>query len=436
MKAVIVAGGKGTRLLELTRNEIPKPMVPLAGKPILQWQIEQLRQNGVREILIITGHLGEKIESYFRDGAAFGVSITYYREETPLGTAGALAHLPASFGAGVFVLVNGDTLFDVDLSRMRAFHETAGSLATLFVHPNDHPFDSDLVRMDGGRRVIAIDKKGPVRKGYYDNCVNAGLYMFSPAFVRERMARRLQDLVDMEKDLLIPAVEAGCAVFGYVSTEYVKDVGTVDRIRSAEQALCSGRVSMRNLRNPQKAVFLDRDGTLTVYRGLVSSADQLELEKGAAEAVGLINRSDYLAIMLTNQPVVARGMCTMEEVREIHRKLQTELGERGVYLDDILFCPHHPDKGYPEENREFKVECDCRKPGIGMLLECQKRYHIDLAASWFIGDMTVDIETGVRAGMRTVLVQTGLKGHDGKYTAMPTIAAEDVYEAVWRVIDC
>lgn len=431
MQAVIMAGGKGTRLTELTRDEIPKPMVPLLGKPLLEHQVECLAQNGIRDILMVVGHLGEVIRRYFRDGSGWGVNIRYFTEEEPLGTAGALPKMKEIL-AKEFVLVFGDLLLDVDFGRMAAFHREKRALATLFVHPNSHPFDSDLIVAEESGRVTGFDSKHNDRSGYwYANCVNAGLYVMGKGILEY-----IPDhgKVDLEKEVLAPLCGRSAPIYAYASPEYVKDVGTVERVRAAEVELEHGYVSARNLNRKQRAIFLDRDGTLNVLKGLVYTPEQLELEPCAAQAVREINRSGYLAVLVTNQPVVARGLCDIEDVELIHRKLQTLLGREGAYLDGIEFCPHHPDRGYPEENPAYKIPCHCRKPDTGMLKACAERFHIDLSASWMVGDSTVDIQTGKNAGSRTALVLTGESGRDGKYKAEASLTAGNLLEAVKKIL--
>ena len=425
-QAVIMAGGKGTRLLSLTKDEIPKPMVPILRKPLLQWQIECLCREGIQQILIITGHLGNKISDYFGDGSFFNVSISYYQENQPLGTAGALSEVYNSL-EDEFLLVFGDILFDVDLERIELFHKQKKSLATLLVHPNSHPFDSDLIVKDRANRIVGFLPKGIERNVWYENCVNAGFYILKKQ-ICQQIPRGKK--VDLEKDILFPLIQQGEKIYAYASPEYIKDVGTPQRILSAEQELKQGIVASRNLKNRQRCVFLDRDGTLNQYKGLISNPDDLELEATAAKAVEKLNRSGWLAIVVTNQPVVARGMCEIKDVWQIHKKLQTILGENGAYLDDIGFCPHHPDKGYPEENSRYKVPCSCRKPNPGLLLDFAKKYHIDLERSWMIGDTTVDIQTGINAGTHTALVGTGLCGMDGKYPVCPEYKGETLLEVV------
>lgn len=426
-----MAGGKGTRLLAVTKDEIPKPMAPVNGKPILHWQIQQLREQGIHKIILVTGHLGNKIQEYFQDGSAFGVKISYVEEQKPLGTAGALSLLPSLLTEESFFLVFGDILFEMDLKRMERFHRKKGALATLAVHPNEHPHDSDLVVCADDARITAFDFNHGVRDYWYHNCVNAGLYLINRSICEKVPPYKKMDL---EQDFLTPLIAKGAAIYGYTTSEYIKDVGTPERIARAEEELNSGFVSQRCLKRLQKAIFLDRDGTINRKNGLIYQEEQFELEDGTVQAIREINRSGYLAILITNQPVVARGLCSMADVEKIHKKLETLLGQEGAYLDGIFFCPHHPDKGYPGENSTYKIPCHCRKPDIGMIEQARKQYHIDLFQSWMIGDTTVDIQTGKNANVQTALVMTGDAGNDGKYERNPEFSASNLKEAVKEIL--
>lgn len=430
MQAVIMAGGKGTRLLSVTNDEIPKPMARVSGKPILEWQVECLKNSGITDIVLVTGHLGEKIEEYFGSGERFGVKITYLRELQPLGTAGSFYFLKDMLVTDYFLLVFGDVIFDVDIGRMERFHNEKKAVATLFVHPNSHPLDSDLVVTDPYARITGFDSKNNKRDTWYNNCVNAGLYILSTeicSFVKEPVK------TDLEKNILMPMAENGRDIYAYHSPEYIKDVGTPERMETAARELARGFVASKNLKNRQKCIFLDRDGTINRYDGLVYREDQFVLEDCAAQAIRTVNESGWLAIVITNQPVVARGLCTIGEVEAIHRKMETLLGEKGAYLDDVRFCPHHPDKGYPGENPLYKIPCECRKPKTGMIDACVSQYNIDIENSWMVGDTTMDIQTGKNAGLKTALVLTGEAGKDGKYDAQPDLVCKDLLEAVQKI---
>lgn len=428
--AVIMAGGKGSRLLSITNDEIPKPMVPVDGKPLLEYQVEKLKSYGVKKIIMIVGHLGEKISGHFQDGKAFGVDIDYIFEKEPLGTAGAFYYLKDKIDAKDFLLIFGDVFFDLDFDRMEAFHFKNSALTTLLAHPNGHPYDSDLIQMDDTGRVIGFDSKHNVRDYWYDNMVNAGMYILN---------KDLLDLVkepvkiDFEKDILANQVKLGANIYAYHSPEYVKDVGTVDRINATVEELKSGLIAAKNLKNKQRAIFLDRDGTMNVSKGFISKAEDLELIPGTIEAVKAINKSGALAIVITNQPVIARGECSFEELHNIHNKLKTLLGEKGAFVDDIFYCPHHTDKGFEGEVPELKFDCECRKPKTGMVMNAVEKYNIDLSQSYMVGDSTMDLETARNAGVKSVLVNTGFAGNDGKYSRKCDIEAKDLLDAVEKI---
>ena len=422
MKTVIMAGGKGTRIASVA-SDIPKPMIPLGGKPVLEHEIECLRSQGFTDILVTVGHLGHIIMDYFGDGsgispvtgAPFGVSIRYFVEEEPLGTAGALLKLKDVLTED-FLLLNADAIFDVDFHRFVDFHEAHGGLVTLFTHPNSHPYDSSLIVADENGRVRQWLNKEDLRPDYYANRVNAGLHILSPKVLEQDFPAAK---VDLDRQILKPLAGQG-VMFVYDSPEYVKDMGTPERYEAISRDYLAGRVQARNLRNRQKAVFLDRDGTLNRCVGFLRHEDELELLPGAAEAVRRINESGYLAILVTNQPQIARGEVTVEGLRRIHDKLQTLLGREGAFLDGIYYCPHHPHKGYAGEVPELKIVCDCRKPKPGMLLQAAERFHIDLAESFMAGDMEGDIKAGQAAGCKTVLISQEEKNF-GQDLTVPSV---------------
>lgn len=409
MKVVIMAGGRGTRISELF-PDIPKPLIPIDGIPVLEREVCSLASQGFRDIILTVSYLHEKIEEHFGDGSKWGVKIEYLVENTPLGNAGALFKLNLKED---FLLLNADAMFDVDFNRFVAFHKEHSGLVTLFTHPNSHPFDSGLLVADKNGAVEQWLAKEDSRPEYYRNRVNAGLHVINPKVLElsgidaDRVGAVGENgkpiKVDLDRQLLKPLAGTG-KMFCYDSPEYVKDMGTPERYYAVCEDYKAGRVSGKNLQNKQKAVFLDRDGTINKYVGFLRDIDEFELLDGASDAIKRINASGYLAIVVTNQPVIARGEVSFEELERIHNKMETLLGKEGAYLDAIYFCPHHPHKGYEGERPELKFDCNCRKPKPGMLLKAAQDFNIDLAQSWMIGDGENDIRAGQNAGCRTALI--------------------------------
>ncbi len=397
MKAVILAGGLGTRLGSVNKN-IPKPLTYLCEKPVLLHQIEALKREGIKEFILVVGFLGEQIQDFFGNGENFGVSISYYYEDSPLGTAGALFRLNLTED---FLLCNGDLIFDFSLEKLVNFHKEKNALATLVTHPNSHPYDSTLLVTAEDSSVTDIIKKE--EKPYsYANLCNAGIQLISPDLLKNFS---IDGKADFDKDILALSIKSG-RIFSYKTAEYIKDMGTPDRLLQVENDLKNGLVSQKNSKVPQKAVFLDRDGTINLHNGYILRPHDLILLKGVSKAINLLHEKGYLVIVATNQPVIARGECTDGELREIHNRMETLLGENGAFVDGIYYCPHHPDSGFEGEIKELKITCSCRKPAPGMLLQAQKDFNIDLQKSFMVGDSVIDAEAGKNAGCTPVFVGT------------------------------
>ena len=406
-----MAGGKGTRIASI-KSDVPKPMIPIAGKPILEWQIDNLKACGLFDITLVIGYLGHVIQNYFGDGSKFGVKIKYFVEDAPLGTAGALFKMPEL--TKDFLLMCGDIILDVDFNRFIEFHKKSHAWASLMAHPNGHPYDSSLLiteilppqalgglPIDTHKVVKWINKED--NRFYYKNRVNAGVEIISPELLKETKKfffprhPEAPDKIDLDRDVLKPNIKSG-RIYAYDTPEYIKDMGTPDRYYEVEDDIKSGKVKARNLGNKQKAIFLDRDGTINKYVGFLTKPEQFELIPGVAEAIKWINKSGYLAIVVTNQPVIARGDCTWEELQQIHDKMETELGKEGAYFDAVYVCPHHPDKGFEGERPEYKHVCTCRKPLPRLLLKAAEDYNVDFSQSFMIGDSDNDVQAGIAAG--------------------------------------
>ena len=396
-----MAGGKGSRIASIAPGT-PKPMMPLKGKPILQYQLECLAKNKLTDIIITVGYLGHVIKDFCGDGKKFGCSVSYYEETEPLGSGGALLKIIDKLDND-FILINGDIIFDIDFSRIIDFHRQSGAWATLSVHPNSHPHDSALLFTDSEHRVIKwLNKEEP--REYYKNQVNAGIHILSKHLLDS--VEHLSGKIDIDREILKPLIPTG-KIFAYPTPEYIKDMGTPERYAQVSADIETGILQRKNLAIKQKAIFLDRDGTINVFNGLIKKPEDFELIAGAAAAIKKINDCGFLAIVITNQPVIARGEVDFETLEMIHMKMETALGKHGAYIDDLFYCPHHPDKGFAGERPEYKIDCECRKPKPGMILAAAKKYNIDLSCSYMVGDDIRDAKAGIAAGCIPVLLKEG-----------------------------
>ena len=401
MQLVIIAGGKGTRL---GLKDIPKPMVKIGDKPLLEHQIDLAKRYGVDEVFILSGHLANVIEEYFGDGSKFGVKIHHVIEPYPLGTAGSLKLLEGKLNDR-FLVFYGDVVMDFDIASFVEFDKQYDSIGTTIIHPNDHPYDSDLLEINKNNKVTKVLPKPHQDGEYYQNLVNAAVYIFSQKifeYIEEGVSQ------DFGKHILSKVVDAGETLIGYKTPEYIKDMGTAYRFEAVKSDFLTGKVARLNKQNKRPCIFLDRDGVINKDMDSKPLCKDFELLDGVAEAIKSINKSDYLSVVVTNQPMIAKGFVTFEEVENTHKKMETLLGEQHAYLNGIYYCPHHPEKGFDGEIKELKIDCECRKPKAGMLFKATKDLNIDLENSWMIGDSQRDIDAGKNANCRTISIKKDL----------------------------
>lgn len=401
MQLVIIAGGKGTRL---GLKDIPKPMVKIGDKPLLEHQIDLAKRYGVDEVFILSGHLANVIEEYFGDGSKFGVKIHHVIEPYPLGTAGSLKLLEGKLNDR-FLVFYGDVVMDFDIASFIEFDKQYDSIGTTIIHPNDHPYDSDLLEINKNNKVTKVLPKPHQDGEYYQNLVNAAVYIFSPKifeYIEEGVSQ------DFGKHILSKVVHAGETLIGYKTPEYIKDMGTADRFEAVKNDFLTGKVARLNKQNKRPCIFLDRDGVINKDMDSKPLCKDFELLEDVAEAIKSINKSDYLSVVVTNQPMIAKGFVTFEEVENTHKIMETLLGEQHAYLNGIYYCPHHPEKGFDGEVEELKIDCECRKPKAGMLFKASKDLNIDLENSWMIGDSQRDIDAGKNANCRTISIKKDL----------------------------
>jgi D,D-heptose 1,7-bisphosphate phosphatase len=414
VQAIVLAGGKGSRL-GASPDAPPKVLSPLVGIHAIDYVLAWLGREGVTEVLLCLGHRAEEIRRAVA-GERPGLRVRVLVEEAPLGTAGAVKSAEGEL-AKTFFVVYGDVIADVDLARMQQRHLAWGALATLAVHPNDHPYDSDRVVTHTSGRILRLARKEDRVGPEAGALASAALYVMD----RELLANIPADGTprDFARDVFPALVSRGLPLLAYRTTEYIKDMGTPERRDRVERDLLRGAPLRMRLSSHRPAVLTDRDGVLIVDREFVTRPSEIEVLPGVTSALRALNRAGMLAVCCTNQPVVARGALNEEELHGLHTLLEGKLGADGVWLDAFYACTHHPDRGFPEERPELKVACDCRKPLPGMLLRAASDLGIDRRASVFVGDRTIDLRAARAAGVLGIGVLTGTALRDGKFPIAP-----------------
>ena len=342
-----MAGGRGTRIASVASN-IPKPMIALCGKPILQYQVENLKAYGIEDIIIVVGHLGHVIQEYFGDGSRFGVRISYIVETEPLGTAGAL-FLLGDLQEDV-LLILGDILLDFDFSRFINYfrnyknYKKQPALAVVVAHPNGHTFDSSIVVIETefppyvseqpneGYRVREWLNRED-RRLEYKNLVNCGVHILSADLLRmakesfQPVDASRPAMVDLDRNVLKPFVETG-KIYVYKTCEYLKDVGTPGRYHEAEYDIITGKLAARRIGAKKRTVFID---------------EKLVLDSSGRPYPDIflpllaVNKAGYILLQLIDPAPLDRGGYSFEHLDRFQRWLAMELGEKGAFFDGLYF---------------------------------------------------------------------------------------------------
>lgn len=383
--------------------------IKIKGKALLDWNLENLFAYGIDQVVL----LGNQNPEIHDDRVVF-------LQDPNLGTAGFFYSLNKKVKSDFFYIPN-PIFFDADFKRIAAFHKKKGSAITVVGGPTLEK--APLLDAFEGDVLISDEAKEEKWPEFHPNIHDLGIYLVSSAFLESFDE---PDEVDFFEEILQPTLSLG-AVRVYRTSEYIRPLNNIKKI---EEDLDRDLPSKRNLSKPQKAIFLDRDGTINHFGDFVVKAEMLVLEQGSAEAIVKIDDSEFLPIVITNQPIVERGQTTIEELERTHARMAVLLEKEGAYLQDVYYCPHNIDHSKP-----WNAYCECRKPKIGMLLKAKERYNIDLSQSWFIGDTTQDVQTGLNGGCRTVLLLGGDPKPAKRFPeAKPELTCFNLSEAISKIL--
>jgi len=388
-QAAILIGGKGTRLGDAVRNT-PKPLLEVAGRPFVEHVMLNLRRFGFQDFILLAGYQSDVVHEKYGADSAFAqelqARVRVLIEPYSMGTGGALKHAEP-YLHDEFLLLNGDSIFDfnyLDLTNCVNEQEPVDWLGRVALLPVPDASRYGLVELTG-TKIAAFREKPAVSES---GLVNSGVY-----WLKSEILNHIEDTPCSLEQQVFPKLVAEGRLIGRVYCGFFIDIGIPEDLQRARDTL------LNDLKKP--AAFLDRDGTLNHDHGYTYRIEEFRWIEGAKAAIKLLNDAGYLVFIVTNQAGIARGYYDAAAVDTLHDWMQDELATIGAHIDDIRYCPHHPEGTVPG----LSIICDCRKPGTGMLLSLIDQWHPELSRSFMLGDSDKDVEAGESMGIRSKKIE-------------------------------
>lgn len=376
-QAVIVAGGLGSRLQPFT-DHMPKPMIEINGKPLIEHLIVLLKNEGIQEVVLCLGYLPEKIKSYFGDGSRIGIPIKYSLGDLSFGSAKRVKHAEELLDEH-FLLMYADNYWPINLEKVRRFYERKNALMTMTVYSNKDKFTENNVLLGPDNFVKRYDKK----RGAQDlNCVDIGFFM-----IDKKVVRAMPDTPTLMIYEIFPDLIERNQLAAFVTDHRYCGLSKIDRLPL-----------VRDFLTERKIIFLDRDGVINKrppQASCVTKWDDFKFLPGATKAISLLTKCGYDIYIVTNQPFIGKGLMSHEDLQDIHLKMIDEIEKGGGKIKAIYYCPH--------TNEE---KCHCRKPLPGMIFQAQCDNNLNLKNAVMIGDDERDVETALAADIKGILVES------------------------------
>ncbi len=405
---IIISGGEGTRFKKIQSK--PKIITKFKGKKIINIIFNNLNKFNIRNIHILCG----KNEKLIRNSINKKKNIFFYKEKKLLGTAGSLSIINRDKLSKDVLIIFGDLLFDIDFQKFYNFHKKLNSDLTIFSHPSDHLYDSDILDVNENNQIKNIFFKPHRSNLITNNITMAGVFIIKKNFLNEIPKNRNNDF---SKYLLKKLLKKGKKLICYNSREYCKDFGTPERFVKVKKDYKNKIHKFRSIKNRMPAIFLDRDGVINKDQGPYTYSNPFSFKKNAIKALLKLRKSRYLIFLITNQPSVAKGFISYDYLIQSFKKYELYLSKKGFYFDKIYFCPHHPKKGFQGENLLYKKSCSCRKPKPGLIFKANKEFNLDLKKSYFIGDTANDYSAALNAKVKPIILNKNFKNKKNcKYT--------------------
>lgn len=376
-QAVILAGGLGTRLLPITKD-IPKPMVEVNGKPFLEYLINQLSGVGIKEVVLLLGYKPDKIKNYFGDGNKFGLKIKYSISDISDDTGTRLVK-GSKYLDSYFLLLNCDNYWPFDLSVLIDFYNFhKDPMISTVAYSNKDGFTKNNILVGDDGFVLIYDA-ARLEKGL--NCVDIGYRIVK----KEILNLAPKENFSFEK-FFFPMLAKTKQLIAYKTDRRYWSIGSLERVPATEKFLVD-----------KKIIFLDRDGVINKKMrqsppDYVKNWKEFEFLPGVLEAFKILKDKGYKVFIITNQPGIARGFMTEEDLIDINNNMMEQVFKNGGHISNIYHCPHGWDDG-----------CECRKPKAGMLFRASVENFIDLTKSIFVGDDDRDMEAAETAGCNFIM---------------------------------
>lgn len=396
MQVVVLMGGLGTRL---GLKDVPKAMADVNGKPFFDYQLALLKRWGFHQFLFLVGHQGEKIVAHYGDGTAFGVNILYSHDgDAPQGTGGALKKAEDLLEED-FLLIYGDSFMDIDYRELvydycSRNHQTVFGVMTIF-HNHGRLDKSNVGILEDD--LIVYDKKNPSQDMEY---IDYGVSIFEKGILRYAPNGRF-DIAD-----LVSTLTRERKLVGHIVTRRFYEIGSpasLDEFRGYAKKRFAG---------PQKAAFFDRDGVineLVFHEGTEQLDSPFDMEDfcymdGILDILAFLQEKDYLIFVVTNQPAAAKGKVPLRKLYALNHWMEQDLRRRGIDVEFIHMCPHHPTGTAYTRERFLIQSCNCRKPKSGLVEELLSVYAVDQSHSFLVGDSYTDVLAAKGAGLQAVLL--------------------------------
>lgn len=373
MKALVLCGGLGTRLRSVL-TDIPKSMAPVGGKPFIDYVLEWLKKQRINEIILLAGYHADQIRSYIGSGQKYDLKIEYSIEPYPLSTAGAIKYASKYYELGEnFLLINGDTYFDVEIEELVKFHESQSSYATIALRLETDTSRYGRVDIDDNYKITQFKEK---TNSQGEGFINGGIYVLN-----SKILKYIPDKACSLENEIFPLLVKESQITGYPEGGYFIDIGIPTDYSKAQEVLPEWERSEK-----KQAAFLDRDGVIIEDSGYVHEKANLKFMPGAFDAIKWINESGKLCIVVSNQAGIAHGYYSEEEALKFEEIVEKEMKINGAKIDRFYYCPYHPQASV----EKYKIDSLCRKPKPGMVLRAANDFNISLSKSFMVGDKESD----------------------------------------------